>query len=243
MSRGGVRASIRKGESRARSTDEIIDLIRSIIRDRSLQSGDRIGAERELAETLGVSRWIIRRALDDLARQNEILRTHGRSGGVFVAPQRVVRVPPLVRLPQYLQAQGIQAGTTVLATRVGPPDGDEAKHLGLESDGWTFRLDRLRFAAGLPLALEVAYLPCDLFPGLLDHPLVGSLQELLEVEYGVRRTMATEDITATAARRDAAAVLQVPPGAPLLSVTRISELDSGRVFEYSRELHRGTELR
>lgn len=220
------------------SAEELVSTIRSIITERSLQPGERLGAERELSDNLGVSRWAIRKALEQLESNNEILRTHGRSGGIFVAPKKLLRTSPVVGLPQYLRAQGVESGSTVLGTRVGRPDDEAANQLSLESDAWVFHIDRLRLADGLPLALETARFPCDLFPGLLEQPLKGSLYELLETEYNVHRGIAVETITATAASREVAGLLQVSVGAPLISITRTTCLDSGRPFEYSNELYR-----
>ncbi|MDQ4045988.1 MAG: GntR family transcriptional regulator, partial [Actinomycetota bacterium] len=213
--------------------------IESIVIDGSLVPGDRIGAERELADSLGVSRWAVRKALENMETKGQILRTHGRSGGIFVAPKKIVRgISPLVGLPRYLQARGIESGTTVLATRAGAPEPEAAKQLGIESDVWVFRIERLRLAGGLPLVLEVSYFPCDLFPGLLDHPLAGSVTELLETKYGVERGTSVETISASAASREAATTLQVPTGAPLLSVSRTTELQTGRIYEFTNELYR-----
>nr|ACJ12456.1 GntR family transcriptional regulator [Rhodococcus sp. T104] len=219
------------------STEEIVGSIQSIITDRSLAPGDRIGAERELAQSLGVSRWTIRRALEQLESQGQILRTHGRSGGIFVAPKKLIRTTPLGGLPVYLRAQGIDSGTTVLGTRAGPPDDEVAKQLGLESDAWVFHIERLRLAGGLPLVLETTDLPCELFPGLLDQPL-GSLYEILDSKYDIRPEVTVETITATTADREVAGLLQVSVGSALIFVTRTAELGSGRTFEFSRELWR-----
>ena len=64
-------------------------------RDRLLAAlpgpGERLGAERELAERLGVSRSTIRAALADLERSGVVRRTRGRSGGIFVAERKVER--------------------------------------------------------------------------------------------------------------------------------------------------------
>ena len=225
-------------EQAALTVEELETAVRGIIAERALQPGDRIGAERELATNLGVTRWSIRRALEKLESRDEILRTHGRSGGIFVAPKRLMRTTPVVGLPQYLRDQGVESGTTVLGTRAAPPDDEAAKQLGLEADAWIFHIDRLRLADGLPLVLETAHFPCDLFPGLLEQPLGGSLYEILETHYGVHKGAAIERITATVASREVAGLLQVSVGAPLISITRTTALDNGRPFEYSHELYR-----
>lgn len=225
-------------EQSSLNAEELEGAIRAIVVERDLQPGDRIGAERELATNFGVSRWSIRRALEKLEDHNEILRTHGRSGGIFVAPKRLMRATPVVGLPQYLRTQGVESGTTVLGTRTAPPNEEAARQLELEADAWIFHIDRLRLADGLPLALESAHFPCDLFPGLLEKPLGGSLYEILETQYGVRKGAAVEKITAIVANREVAGLLQVSVGTPLISITRTTTLDTGRPFEYSNELYR-----
>ena len=222
-----------------RSAEQVAQAIEQMIADNGLTPGDRVGAERELAEAYGVSRWVIRKALERLEADARVLRTHGRSGGIFVAPKKVVRdLNPLLGLPQYLRAQGIEAGTTIMGTRAGPTSEQVAKELNVSPDTWVFQIDRLRLAGGLPLSLESVYFPAELFPGLLDQPLVGSIYDLLESQYGVQRGEAVETITATPANREEAATLQVSVGAPLLAVNRTAAFADGQVFEFSRELYR-----
>ena len=61
------------------------DRLLSDIGDGRPGPGERLGAERELAERLGVSRSTIRAALADLERNGVIRRLRGRAGGIFVA--------------------------------------------------------------------------------------------------------------------------------------------------------------
>ncbi|MEZ5213274.1 MULTISPECIES: GntR family transcriptional regulator [unclassified Gordonia (in: high G+C Gram-positive bacteria)] len=238
MSDGGKGTASTPADKAGTGTADLVEAIRAIIADQGLVPGDRVGAERDLAENLKVSRWAIRRALSELEGHGEVLRSHGRSGGVFVAPEKLVRRTPLVGLPKYLQQQGIESGTVVLSTRTAPADEDVAAHLRLEPDSWVFYIDRLRLADGIPLVIEEAAFPSDMFPGLLDRSLSGSLYELFESEYDLHRGVAVEEIAARSASREVAGLLQVSAGAPLISITRVTELDNGRPFEYSKELYR-----
>ncbi len=213
--------------------------LRAAIRRDGLQPGDRIGAERDLAERYGVGRWVLRKALEELQSEDLIIRTHGRRGGVFVAPRKLVRdLDSLVGLPAYLRTQGLETGTTVLGTRVERAEGDVAKELKLTGDDLVFVVERARFAAGLPLSVETVWLPAEMFPGLLDHSLVGSMYELLESEYHVQRGQAIESISAAPANHDQAAFLQLAHGEPLLVVKRTALLTSGDPFETSEEYYR-----
>src|SRR3954465_6170200 len=71
--------------------------------------GARVGAERERAGGLGVSRSAIRAALGDLERGGVIRRTRGRGGGIFVAKRKVERdLTTLAGLPAYPRRGGFQ---------------------------------------------------------------------------------------------------------------------------------------
>lgn len=205
-----------------------------------LQPGDRIGAERELAERYGVSRWVIRKALETLEQRELILRTNGRSGGIFVAHKKVVRdLGRVSGLPEYLRTQGLEAGTVVLGTKITPADETTAAHFEVAEGTMLIRLDRLRVIDSVPLAIERAWFSADIFPGLLNHSLVGSVYELLEREYEFERGDAVEHIRARSADRAEASMLQVAVGHPLLKVRRKSRLASGEVYELTEEVFRG----
>ncbi|MFT4009868.1 MAG: GntR family transcriptional regulator, partial [Nocardioidaceae bacterium] len=160
-----------------------------------------------------------------------------------IAPEKVVRdLSDLVGLPQYLRAQGIEAGTTVLGTRVIMAGDELAGEMQIGPEAWIFVIERLRLANGLPFSLETVRFPAELFPGLLDQSLVGSLYELLESDYQIQRGEAIETITAVAAERAQAAALQVAIGTPLLAVRRTATLTDGRIFEYSHEVYRADHI-
>jgi len=97
-------------------------------------------------------------------------------------------------------------------------------------------------ASGWPTARRShssnARLPAELFPGLLDLPLGGSLYELLHEHYGTVPGEAVEHIEVVSAGEDEGSILAVDPGAALLSITRTTQDGDGRVFEFSHDLFR-----
>jgi len=222
------------------TADTIRRSLEDEIKKSHLKPGDRLGAERELAEKHGVSRWVIRRALDDLQREGVILRTHGRGGGVFIAPTKVVRdLSGLVGLPAYLRAQGVESATTVMSTGMLPADDALADRLEISPGEVVYRIVRLRLGGGIPLSIESCHFRAELFPGLLDQSLVGSLYDVLETVYGLDRGEAIETLEATPADHDKASALQVTVGSPLLAVARQARTSDGQVFEWSQEYYRG----
>ena len=143
--------------------------------------GERLGAERELAERLGVSRSTIRAALADLERSGVVRRSRGRGGGIFVAERKIERdLTSLAGLPAYLRRQGFQSDARVLSTATIEADGETAAALGLSEPALVLEVVRVRLADGDPISLERALFPADRFPDLLDRSLGGSLYELLD---------------------------------------------------------------
>jgi GntR family transcriptional repressor for pyruvate dehydrogenase complex len=63
----------------------VADVLRRRIALGGFVSGERLPAERELAETLGIGRMTLRRAIQMLAEEGLVFTTRGRSGGTFVS--------------------------------------------------------------------------------------------------------------------------------------------------------------
>jgi GntR family transcriptional regulator len=206
--------------------------------------GGRVGAERELAERLGVSRSTIRAALADLERSGVIRRSRGRGGGIFVAERKVERdLTSLAGLPAYLRRQGFQSDARVLSTATIEADAETAAALGLSDPALVLEVVRVRLADGVPISLERALFPADRFPGLLDRSLGGSLYELLEAHYGLVPGEAEERIEVVAAGAAEARLLELRRGAPLLALARTAWDADGRAFERSHDLFRGDRAR
>jgi GntR family transcriptional regulator, transcriptional repressor for pyruvate dehydrogenase complex len=63
----------------------VADVLRRRIALGGFVSGERLPAERELAETLGIGRMTLRRAIQMLAEEGLVSTSRGRSGGTFVS--------------------------------------------------------------------------------------------------------------------------------------------------------------
>jgi GntR family transcriptional regulator len=203
--------------------------------------GERLGAERELAERLGVSRSTIRAALADLERGGVIRRSRGRAGGIFVAERKVERdLTSLAGLPAYLRRQGFQSDARVLRTATAEADDDARRALDAEL---VHEVVRVRLADGEPISLERACFPAERFPDLLDRSLAGSIYELLETRYALQPGEAEERIEVVAAGAEEARLLGLRRGAPLLAVERTAWDAAGQPFERSHDLFRADRAR
>jgi GntR family transcriptional regulator len=205
----------------------------------ALGPGQRLGAERDLAPQLGVSRSTVRQALSVLEADGVIRRVPGRGGGTFVRPQKVERdLSQIVGVPALLRAQGMTAGSRVVSTSLALVDPDTSEALGLSVGEYVIDVVRIRLADGTPISLERVRLPARYFPGLLDLPLGGSLYDLLAEHYATVPVEAVERIEVATATDDEASILAIEPGAALLSITRTTRDAAGRRFEFSHDLFR-----
>ncbi len=216
----------------------VLELLADRLRRDRPEPGHKVATERQLVEELGVTRWMIRRALGVLEQQGEIRRVPGRSGGVFIAGKVQRDLSRIIGVPDYLRGQGFTAGTRVVSTSTVPCDELVASELGLAAGQYVFEIVRIRLADSQPISLEEAFFPADRFPGLLEKPLGESLYAVLERDYGVAPSAAVEFIEAVPAGPAEAKVLEVEPGAPLLAISRTARDREGRPFEFSRDLFR-----
>jgi GntR family transcriptional regulator len=196
---------------------------------------DGLPPENELAAEFSVSRNTIREALGILKTEGLIDR--GPKVGTHVAQRKYNHgLDSLLGLKETFKNQGevrnqVRAAMQVLA----PPS--VAHRLGLRAGEHAVFIERLRYLGDLPLSLDLTYLVPDLGNQILGHPLEDNdLFGLLEQVSGQPLGSASLALEAIPADAHSAAALQVPNGAPLLMLERLTSLDDGRPvdLEYIR---------
>jgi GntR family transcriptional regulator len=201
------------------------------------RAGDRLPAERELAVQTGVSRMTLRHALASLERRGLVERRVGRDGGTFVTEPKL-ELAGLSALSDQLRARGLEAGARVLSAEERHATAAE-RTLGPR----VYELVRVRLADGEPVALERTVLAARVYPRLLEHPLDGSLYELIRAHYADVPVRSVERLEPALASPEDAAALGVDAGAPVMSVERTAYDARGRAVEISRDVFRGDRTR
>jgi GntR family transcriptional regulator len=197
--------------------------------------GDAIPSEFELAARFQVSQGTMRKAIDELAAENLLVRRQGR--GTFVATHHEPRAQ--FRFLRMVPDQGEPAAaeSRFLDCRRMKPPAEIASLLGLRSNDAVIYVRRLLVFSGQPLVLDDIWLPASLFKGLSAERLAeyrGPLYGLFESEFDTRMIRAEEHIKAIAADEDAAQLLGVAPGTALLLVDRTSYTYGDRPVEVRR---------
>lgn len=204
--------------------------------------GDLIPSELELAARYRVSQGTVRKAIDELAAGNLLVRRQGK--GTFVATHNEAQVQyRFLRLRPdegSLESEG-PAQRQVMACRRQRAPADVTAALGLRSNETTVQVSRVLSFAGTPTIAEDLWLPGNAFKGLTLDTLTqhrGPMYALFESEFGVRMVRAEEKVKAVAADAATAQRLQVPEGAPLLCVERIAYTYNDVAMELRRGLYR-----
>jgi GntR family transcriptional regulator len=229
------RTPVRRGRGPAHA--QIVSALEAAIDGGRLAPGDRLPAERALAQRYGVSRMTLRQALGALERRGRLVRNKGRYGGTFVA-EPVLELVGTSALSDQLRGLGLEAGAQVLAAAERRSAPDEA----LLGDR-VYAIERVRLANGEPVALERGAYAVDAYPGLLDGPLDGSLYEQIRTRYDDVPARAHERLEPALADAQEATALGVEPGAPVLRVERTAYGASGRAVERSHDVFRGDRTR
>ncbi len=209
----------------------------------ALPHGERLPPERELAGALRVSRMTVRQALASLAARGLVERGVGRGTFVRARPKLDHDLSRVRSFTEEVERQGLAAGAEILTAGEQRAPEPVARALAVDPGAPMVRLERVRSADGLPLALEDSWLPCERFPGLLAHDLTGSLYALMRDAYDLAPVEAVERLEPVGARAHEARALGVPEGSPLMLVERTAYAAGGVAVEFATDRHRGDRAR
>ena len=187
---------------------------------------EALPSERNLSETLNISRVTARKALEVLFEQGLIRRNQG--SGTFITPRLEQPLSRLSSFSEMLRLKGFTPGSTWLERGIALPTHDELIRLGLSPTEKVARMKRLRKADGTVMAIENSTLPARLLP---DPTAVGdSLYEYLD---GIGRPVvrALQHVRAINASASDAALVGIAPGTAMLLMTRIGYLEDNTPIE------------
>jgi GntR family transcriptional regulator len=201
-----------------------------------IRTDEALPSERDLARQLGISRVTVRKALSGLVEKGILVQRWG-SGTFLASPMHVEQ--PLSRLSSFtddMQARGMEPGAQIIDRSHGPSSPKESMALGLSPGEPVSRLQRLRLAGGIPMAIEHAVVPARFLP---DPYLVeGSLYTALRAR-GHAPRRALQRLHAVLLSDEQAKLLDVPPAGAALYIERRSFLEGGEAVEFTASYYRG----
>ena len=214
-------------------------LITRSLEEGEWKPGEAIPAETDLSARYRVSQGTVRKAIDELATENLVVRRQGK--GTFVATHaeeqiqyRFLRLAPDDARPRGMERHFIDCKRMRAPAPI-------ARALDLKGAEGAILVRRTLAQDDRPVVLDEIWLPAGMFKGLTAERLtdyIGPMYRLFETEFGVSMIRAEEKIRAVAADASTAEVLSVPAGTPLLSVERLSFTYGDRPVELRRGLYR-----
>ena len=200
--------------------------------------GEMIPSEVELASRFKVSQGTVRKAIDELAAENIVMRRQGK--GTFVSTHHEARAH--FRFLRLMPDEGVphQPDNKIIEVKRMRAPAEVARLLDVKSGDSVVYIKRVMSFDGAPTILEEMWLPGLLFKGLTAERLVeykGPMYGLFESEFGTRMIRANEKIRAVAADSGAAQFLHVAEGTPLLCAERVSYTYGDKAVELRRGIY------
>jgi GntR family transcriptional regulator len=200
--------------------------------------GEAIPSENDLATRFKVSQGTVRKAIDELANENLLVRRQGK--GTFVATHhedrvhfRFLRLVPDTGEPHYPKS-------TILDCKRLRAPAEIARLLDLKSGDAVIQIERILHFSGEATVYEEIWLPGTTFKGLSVERLVewrGPMYALFETEFATHMVRATERLRAVAADELSAKHLGVEKNTPLLAVERVSYTYGERPVEVRKAVY------
>jgi len=198
--------------------------------------GELIPSEFDLAARFQVSQGTVRKAVDELAAEHMLQRRQGK--GTFVSTHNEARTRyRFLRLAPDGEGEGVRAESRIVDFRRIRATAEIARALDMRAGDGVAAIRRLLSFGGAPTVVDDIWLPGALFKGLTAEGLAanrGPLYALFESEFGVSMVRADEKLRAISADADAASMLHLAVGSPILQVDRVSYTYGDKPVEIRR---------
>lgn len=199
-----------------------------------IKRGAVIPSERVLSEALGLSRVTVRKAIDGLVSDGFLDR---RQGAKTVVSSRLEKsLSTMTSFSEDMRSRGLSPGCIWISREISRPSPAEMMALGISGSERVVRLNRLRTADGVPIAIEMATLPARFVP---EPQAIGdSLYEYLETT-GALPVRALQRMQAKPGNEEERRLLAAPDDASLLIMERRCFLADGQIVEFTQTKYRG----
>jgi GntR family transcriptional regulator len=213
---------------------QVAQHLEAAISSGELPPGSLFQNEIALADSLGLSRPTMRRAMQHLVDQGLVVRRRGI--GTRVVQPKLRRPLELTSLYDDLERAGKSPTTRVLSSRRTEASDEVAARLEVPEGTHVLELVRLRSAEGKPLAQLTNYLPESLVSVTDEELAEHGLYDLMR-DQGISLHSATQTLGARTATAAEARLLQEPRGSALVTAQRVTYDDQGRAVEFGTHLY------
>ena len=212
--------------------EEIAAYLRDLVAER--QPGERLPSEAELCTRFGVSRMTARHAIQTLEREHQVHRQRGK--GTFVSPRPVPRLlgSPL-SFTESTHRRGMRPTSRLIRATHITPSAEDVKALDVSADDRVGLLERIRYADGVPMAIERAVLAPSC-ASVIDVIGEGSLHDAFEAMNRIP-SRATAQVDARAATKRERELLQLGTSGVVLCERRVIFDQHDEPLEHTETLY------
>jgi len=192
---------------------------------------DIIPAEGKLEKKYEVSRITVRKAIEELEKDNVVIKKQGK--GTYVQEQKVLYdANSIGSLTQRLSKQKHLLTTKSISFEIIEKEEDHFVKDMLNCEK-LLCIRRTRLLDEVPFALMINYFDVNTVPDIDKKLNLESLYAFLKEEYNIEFYNAEEIVEAKAANTNEALKLNIKEGSPLLSLKRLSFDKNNKPIEYS----------
>ncbi len=210
------------------------------VQDGEFPAGGLIPSERDLCESLGISRMTVRQALSQLVAEGVLYREKGR--GTFVAKSKIEQ-RNIMSFSDLVTGKGLVPSTKVLYFGKNEADAEIRGFLGLREGEMVFTVKRLRLASSVPVGIEEVSIPEKYCPDLDRYDLTASLYRLMKTEYGFEVDHVDNVIESSRPGREEKELLEIPNTVPVLRIAGVIYTGSGLKLFHERSVYRSDEYK
>jgi len=209
-----------------------------------IQSGEllpdsKLHSEHELCRMYGISRTVVREALNELVHDRFIYRIQGK--GTFISGRKEEQdfAGSNIGFSGEMIGKGRDVMTKILKQTLATPNAREKRMLRLDGRQSVVKIRRLMIIDDQARMLVDMSFPANLVSGFENVNLRNrSIYDILKRSYGLVPSSSERWIEAILPTQKKAALLNVSDKTPLLGIESCAYLSDGRAFEYYYGLHR-----
>jgi len=193
------------------------------------KAGDMLPSEGEFEKRYNVSRITVRKAIEELSREDIVVKKQGK--GTFVKEQKILYDANIIgSLTQRLKKQDHQLQTQDIEYITIEHAHHVKELLGCDK---LLCIKRFRKMDEKPFALMLNYIDIKKVPGIQEKFDIESLYKFYKQEYNIKFHHAQETVEAKSPTDEQAKLLEIEACTPLLSLQRLSYDKNDNPVEYS----------
>lgn len=193
-----------------------------------LPKGGQLPGERSLAISIGVSRMTLRRAID-LIIEEGLVERHPRSGTFITKPILTTEIN-YHSFAREIESRGMTSTSKIVSFKRVKANRRISTLLKIKENSEVFKVQRIRFGDGIPIAIEKLYISAAVISGLERKDVSGSLYKFFAEAYGVHLETVESTVTACLPDIQECIHLQIDEKVPCLRVKMVDYSQWGQPF-------------